>query len=114
MARHLRPVPPAPSGPTFVVRRTDHVRPGTPYVVAACIDRYVAEACAFPDGETYGREEMERHPALAEAVAAWDSGNDSLFLRERGLAERMSRDDRRMVLRSIGAHPSLQGRTSAP
>ena len=97
-----------------MVRRTDYVRPGTPYVVATCIDSRVADACAFPDGETYAREEMERHPSLAVAMAAWESGDDSLFRRERGLAEHMSGGDRRMLLRSIGAHPSLLGRTSAP
>jgi hypothetical protein len=97
-----------------VVRRTAYVRPGTPYVVATCIDQTVADACAFPDGESFAREEMEGHPALAEALAAWDCGDDALFRRERSLAERMSRGDRRNLLRSIGAHPSLVGRTSAP
>jgi NAD(P)-dependent dehydrogenase (short-subunit alcohol dehydrogenase family) len=86
MARHLRLVTGAPPGLSYVVARSVHVRPGAPYVLAACVEGGVAEVLALSGHGTYTAEEMRRKPDLAAALAAWDVGDHRLSRSEREAA----------------------------
>jgi hypothetical protein len=83
MSRHLRLVEPVALEASYVVARTAHIRPGSPYVVAACADLGVAEAVALAGHETYGAGEMGNRPDLARALRAWDAGDHSVHRSER-------------------------------
>jgi hypothetical protein len=61
-----------------VVSRSELVRPGSPYVVAQCVDHRVAAVLSLTGHETYRLHEMERDPALARALEAWDAADDEL------------------------------------
>jgi hypothetical protein len=109
MTRHLRTVPESSEEASYVVARSEHVRPGTPFVIAKCIDPGVAVVFALAGQQAYTREEMSRVPPLAEALAAWESGDDSLFRMERRARAAFGRSDRKEELREIRWHPSRTG-----
>ena len=109
MTRHLRPVPSSPEGPAFVVGRSKHVRPGAPFVIAQCADRGVAAVFALAGQQVFTREEMAREPSLAEALAAWESGEDQLFKMERKARAAFGRNDRKELVREARWHPSRTG-----
>ena len=109
MARHLQVVREAPQGPAYVVARSQHARPGTPFVLAHCADRAVAAIFALAGQEVHTRAEMESDSGLASALAAWDRGDTRLFERERSARAAFRTPEQREVLRSIGRHPSQFG-----
>ena len=83
MSRHLRLVENSPEEAIYVIGRTRHVRPGTPYVVARCVDRVVASVFALSGQQLRTREQMLRDDALAGALRAWEADDTSLFHQER-------------------------------
>lgn len=109
MSRHLRPVPSSPPGPIYVVGRTAYVRPGAPYVVAKCADDAVAAVLSLAGLESYRRAEMERDPALAEALAAWERDDVGLHGRERAARTLVTRGDAATSVPRL-PHPSLLGK----
>jgi hypothetical protein len=107
MPRHLRLAPPLPEGPTYVVGRTTHVAPGTPYVVAQCADEAVAAVLALAGHETFRRELMLVEPALSEALERWEAHDHRAHDRERSAEAAFGRvppDVRR------SPHPSVLGK----
>ena len=114
MARHLRPVVTPSEGPTYVVARTGLAHPGTPFVIATSIDRGLAERCAFVDGEAYDRNEMLADPSLAAAMNAWESGDHSVYRRERAAHQHAAPSPGPGTLRPVPTHPSLLGKIPAP
>ena len=109
MTRHLRPVPDSPEGSAYVVGRSQHVRPGKPFVIAQCVHSGVAAVFALAGQRIFTREEMARDPSLAEALQAWDSGDASLFQAERKARAAFGRTDRKELVRQIRWHPSRTG-----
>ena len=113
MVRHLRPVEEAPEGSAYVIARSEHARPGMPFVLAECADRGVAVVFALAGQEVRSRTEMESDRLLGEALTAWESGDRTLFERERSarMAFRpaVPREER---LRPVATHPSLLGRSA--
>ena len=99
MSRHLRLVQESPEEAAYVVGRTRLVRPGTPYVIARCVDRVVASVFALSGHQLRTRAEMLRDPALAEALRAWEADDTSRFHEER----------RARAASSRRAHPSSIG-----
>jgi hypothetical protein len=83
MSRHLGLVPPLPGGPTYVVGRTRHAEPGTPFVLAQCVDEAVAAVLALAGHETYRRDRMLAEPALTEALERWEANDHRAHDRER-------------------------------
>lgn len=83
MVRHLRPVSTGLSRPTYVVGRTRLADPGTPYVVAQCVDDAVAAVLALAGLETHPRHRMTEDPALAEALRRWEAHDHRIHERER-------------------------------
>ena len=83
MNRHLRLVQASPEEAAYVIDRTEHIRPGTPYVVARCADRLVASMFALGGQLLRTREEMLRDATLAKALKAWEADDTSLFHQER-------------------------------
>ena len=83
MSGHLRLVPESLEDAAYVIGRTKHVRPGTPYVIARCIDRVVAAVFALSGQQVRTRDQILRDPALAEALRAWEAEDTSLFREER-------------------------------
>ena len=104
--------PPAdgPPGLTYVVSRTGLVEAGTPYVIAALVDPAMAEDYRYPGSEVYGREQMRSHPSLADALEAWNGGDNDVFRRDREAHRRVEAAYRASVLRAAARHPSMQGR----
>ncbi len=99
MSRHLRLVEDSPEEAAYVVGRTKHVRPGTPYVIACCVDRVVASVFALSGQQLRTRDQMLPHDGLAEALRAWEADDSSLFHEERRARAAASRK----------AHPSSMG-----
>lgn len=68
----------------YVVHRTEHIEPGTSYVLCECSDGTIAQQVELiaVDLRAVSRAEMLQHPALAEALWAWDAGDDSVCRRE--------------------------------
>lgn len=83
MSRHLRVVPDAPEGALYVVGRSVHAQPGTPYVIAKCADRAIAAVFALSGQQIRTRSEMLGDSALADALRQWDAEDDSVFRMER-------------------------------
>jgi hypothetical protein len=110
MARHLRLVTTAPPGLSYVVARSVHVRPGAPYVLAACVDGAVAEVLALSGHGTYTPEEMRRGPDLAAALAAWEAGDHRLHRSEREAALTFARSVTKSDGRAL--HPSRLSKSS--
>jgi hypothetical protein len=106
MTRHLSPVPDSTDGAAYVVARSQHVRPGTPFVIACCIDRGVAVVFALAGQQVCAREEMERDPALAEALRAWEANDDSQFRMERRARAAFGKEARKENVRDVRWHPS--------
>ena len=106
MTRHLRSVPDSPDGAAYVVASSQHVRPGAPFVIATCIDRAVAAVFALAGQRVFTRQEMERDPALAEALRAWEDRDESLFQMERRARATFGREERKESLREVRWHPS--------
>jgi hypothetical protein len=106
MLRHLRLLPPLPEGPTYVVGRTRHATPGTPYVVAQCVDE-VAAVLALAGHETYRRDRMLAEPALTEALERWEAHDHRAHTRERTAGAAFRRIP--SSLRS-SPHPSVVGK----
>jgi hypothetical protein len=104
MARHLRLVSSAPPGLSYVVARSVHVRPGTAYVLAVCVEGAVAEVLALSGHGTYTEEEMRRRPDLAAALTAWEAGDHRLHRAERGAALAFARSVTALDARAL--HPS--------
>jgi hypothetical protein len=52
-------------------------------VIARCIDRVVASVFALSGQQVRTRAELQRDPALAEALRAWEAEDTSLFQEER-------------------------------
>jgi hypothetical protein len=106
MSTHaLRLLPASDTGPTYLVERTRFVRPGTAYVVAACVDPALTATLALGAGEPYDQGEMQRDPALRAAMEAWEAGDLSLFERERDL--RVAAAGRSLsVIQAMARHPS--------
>ncbi|MGH2711237.1 MAG: hypothetical protein ACRDH9_08560 [Actinomycetota bacterium] len=109
MTRHLRSVPDNADGAAYVVARSVHVRPGTPLVIACCIDRGVAAVFALAGQQVCTREEMEREPELAHALRAWEAKDQTLFHVERKARAAFGRQDRKDSLREVRWHPSRTG-----
>ena len=99
MSRHLRLVEDVPEKAAYVIGRTRHVRPGTPYVIAQCVDRVVASVFALSGQQVRTRGELERDAGLAEALRAWEAEDTSLFREERQARAAYSRK----------WHPSMMG-----
>jgi hypothetical protein len=114
MARHLRLVKPHRTECRYVVARTVHVRPGTPYVLADCADHAVAAVLSMSGHTAHSEREMRNGPELARALDAWEAGDHRLHRLElaaaRAFAGRGTSSDssRRRLL-----HPSLLGRSAA-
>lgn len=106
MTRHLRSVPDPPDRAAYVVAMTQHVQPGTPFVIACCVDIGVAAVFALAGQKVCTRQEMERDPALAEALQAWEAGDQGLFASEKRARAAFGRDDRKEGLREVRWHPS--------
>ena len=104
--RHLRLVTEAPAGPTYVVGRSRHATPGTPFVLAECADSGVAAVFALAGQEIRSAEEMGADARLSAALDAWKSGDRSTFELERKAraAYEPAEADERMP------HPSLIGK----
>ncbi len=112
MARHLQVVRDDPEeGSAYVVARSEHATAGAAFVLAQCADRAVAAVFALAGQEVHGRDEMERDPGLARALAAWDAGDHGLFERERTARAAFTGPDERERMRPVGRHPSLLGKT---
>ena len=109
MSRHLRSVPDSPEGSAYVVGRSQHVRPGTPFVIAQCVHPGVAAVFALAGQRVYTRDEMARDGSLAEALEAWEGGDASLFHAEHKARAAFGRTDRKELLREIRWHPSRTG-----
>jgi hypothetical protein len=110
MTRHLQIVREEPQGSAYVVARTQNARPGTPFVLAHCADRAVASIFALAGQEVCSRTEMERDPALAQALAAWEADDHRLFDSERAARSALRGPERRETMRMIGRHPSQLGK----
>ena len=102
MAGHLRSVPAGPSGPTYVIGRTRLTDPGSPYVMAQCVDGAIAAVLALAGLETFERERMAEDPGLAEALRRWEAHDHGTHERERSA---------RALVRSV---PSGQRRSAHP
>jgi hypothetical protein len=76
-------VPESTEDAAYVIGRTKHVRPGTPYVIARCIDRVVASVFALSGQQVRTREQLLRDSALTEALRAWEAEDTTLFREER-------------------------------
>lgn len=83
MSRHLRLVQDSPEEAAYVIGRTKYVRPGTPYVIARCIDRVVASVFALSGQQVRTRSELLRDAQLSEALRAWEGDDTTLFREER-------------------------------
>jgi hypothetical protein len=114
MSRHLRVVADSTDEAAYVVGRSIHVRPGSPYVIARCVDRVVAAVFALAGQQVLTRGEMEGTPALAEALRAWDAGDDSLFRKERKARSAFKSPDRKELVRETRWHPSQISKSLAP
>jgi hypothetical protein len=90
MAGHLRSVPADPAGPVYVIGRTRLTEPGTPYVVAQCMDEAVAAVLAMAGLEAHPRERMTEDPELAEALRRWETDDHRAHRRERSARARLS------------------------
>ena len=106
MPRHLRSVPSLPEGPTYVIGRTRYAEPGTPYVVAQCVDE-VAAVLALAGHETYRRDRMLAEPALTEALERWEAHDHRAHDQERTAGAALRRIP--SGLRS-SPHPSVVGK----
>ena len=109
MTRHLRPVPGSRDGAAYVIGRSSHVGPGTPYVTARCVDRVVASIFALAGQEVMTRDEMLRDASLKEALDAWEAGDDSVFVKERKARTAFARPARTELAREVRWHPSRTG-----
>jgi hypothetical protein len=109
MTRHLRPVPDSGDGAAYVIGRSSHVRPGTPYVIARCVDRVVASIFALAGQEVMTRDEMLRDASLKEALEAWEAGDDSVFVKERKARTAFARPAQTELAREVRWHPSRTG-----
>jgi hypothetical protein len=111
MAPHLRLVTAAPTGLSFVVARSVHVRPGTPYVLAACVEEAVAEVLALSGHGTYTEEEMRGRQDLAAALAAWEAGDNRIHRSDRAAALSFARAATRAD--ALARHPSRLSKAPA-
>lgn len=109
MPRHLSAVPDTPDVAVYVIARSQHVRPGTRFVIARCVDRAVAAVFALAGQQVRTRREMERDPVMAEALAAWETGDDSLFRMERKARAAFGGQSRKELVREVRWHPSRTG-----
>ncbi|MGH2691839.1 MAG: hypothetical protein ACRDHM_04980 [Actinomycetota bacterium] len=109
MTRHLRPVPDSPDEAVYVVARSQHVRPGIPFVLARCVDRGVAVVFALGGQQVRTRDEMLHDPSFTRALEAWEAGDDSLFRMERKARAAFGRETRKELAREVRWHPSRTG-----
>src|SRR5688500_17893088 len=111
--RHLRSVPSSPEGAAYVVARSAHARPGMPFVIAKCVTRGVASVFALAGQDIRTHEQMQRDSALAEALVAWEAGDDTLAQMERRARAAFGRQTRRELVNEPRWHPSRTGITLA-
>ena len=104
--RHLRAVTEAPAGPAYVIGRSRHVRPGTPFVLAQCADQGVAAVFALAGQEVRSGEEMRGDSTLTAALEAWEAGDRSIFELEKS-ARSAYRPAQTMAEPARMPHPSL-------
>jgi hypothetical protein len=110
MIRHLRPVPTttAPEGPTYLIGRSEYAEPGAPYVAALCVDHRMASTLALAGQEVYQRDEMEKDSALAQALKAWEAGDDRVHRAERAARAAFTKSERTLLFRQVSSqHPSV-------
>lgn len=109
MTRHLRAVPDQADAAAYVLGRSAHVKPGTPYVIARCVDRVVASIFALAGQQVVTRGEMLEDPRLKEALEAWEAGDASVFHAERKARAAYRRPEGLTDPREVRWHPSRTG-----
>jgi hypothetical protein len=88
----------------YMVLRTEHHQPGTPWVIKAMADD-IAFTSLYTEYEEFTREEMLADPELADALQRWESEIDPVHRMERALedAETGARGRRKRTANQ-GAH----------
>ena len=104
--RHLRLVTEAPAGPAYVVGRSRHRAPGTPFVLAECADHGVAAVFALAGQEIRSAEELRGETRMSAALDAWEAGDRSTFELERKASAAYGTD----AGGGRAPHPSLLGK----
>jgi lactate dehydrogenase-like 2-hydroxyacid dehydrogenase len=114
MPHHLRLVATDHAERFYVVARTVHVEPGTPYVVAAFADHAVAAVLALSGHAAHSEREMRSGPDLSRALGAWEAGDHRLHRLEGAAARAFAGSEASTdALRRRLLHPSLLGRAAA-
>jgi hypothetical protein len=114
MPRHLRLVEPDRTDRLYVVARTVHVQPGTPYVIAASADHAVAAVLSLSGHTAHSELEMRNGPELARALDAWEAGDHRVHGLERAAARAFAGPEGSSeAARGRLLHPSLLGRSAA-
>jgi hypothetical protein len=114
MPRHLRLVVSDQAEHIYVVARTVHVEPGTPYVVATCADDAVAAALALLGHAAHTAGEMRSRPDLSRALRAWEADDHGLHHLERAAARAFAGSEASTdPLRRRLFHPSVLARAAA-
>jgi hypothetical protein len=85
-----------------------------PFVIAKCVDRGVAAVFALAGQDVRTLEQMQGNSALAEALVAWEAGDDTLFQMERRARAAFGIHTRREPEHETRWHPSRAGITLAP
>jgi hypothetical protein len=85
-----------------------------PFVIAKCVDRGVAAVFALAGQDVRTLEQMRGNSALAEALVAWEAGDDTLFRMERKARAAFGIHTRRELEHETRWHPSRSGITLAP
>jgi hypothetical protein len=95
------------------VGRSEYANPGTPYVVALCADDRMANTLALAGHEIHSPTAMREDPALAQALSAWEAGDDKLLKSERAARSAFTKSDRTELFRQVPAqHPSVLSKLS--
>lgn len=114
MPRHLRLVVTDQAERLYVVARTVHVEPGTPYVVAASADHAVAAALALSGHAAHADREMRSRPDLSRALRAWEADDHRLHRLEQAAARAFAGSEASTdAVRRRALHPSLLARAAA-
>jgi hypothetical protein len=114
MLSHLRLVVTDQAECLYLVARTVHVEPGTPYVVTACADHAVAAGLTLSGHTTYTDGEMRGRPDLARALWAWEADDHRLHRLERAAARAFAGAEASTeAMRRRLLHPSLLARSAA-
>jgi hypothetical protein len=73
---------PYPEDRFYLVFLTEHVEPGTPYIVAELAGSALAEDVSLACGTIYQHGEIIRSSVLRKALWAWEAKDDDLYRRE--------------------------------